>query len=73
MIKKNNLAKMFSECLSIEESRMLSNLEELRGLVNNSRLDDSAKAKMLKHIGHLIKDTLQHARIITGLIKGAVK
>ena len=72
-MKNRDIIKMLSESLSIEEIPMISNLEELRGLVNNSSLDDSAKAKMLKHIGHLIKDTLQHARIITGLIKGAVK
>ena len=72
-MKNRDLIKMLSESLSIEEIPMISNLEELRGLVNNSSLDSSAKAKMLKHMGHLIKDTLQHARIITGLIKGAVK
>jgi len=72
-MKNKDIIKMLSESLSIEEIPMISNLEELRGLVNNSSLDDYAKAKMLKHIGHLIKDTLQHARIITRLMKGAVK
>ena len=72
-MKNRDLIKMLSESLSVEEIPVISNLEELKAIVDNSNISGLAKAKMLKHIDHLIKDTLQHARIITRLIKGAVK
>ncbi len=68
-MKNNNLIKMLSESLSVEEIPMISNLEELRDMVNSSNLDSSVKAGMIKRIEHLIKDTLLHGKIIAKLIR----
>lgn len=68
-MNKEELVNMFTEGLSIEELPTISNLEELRNIVESSDMDKTVKEELLRKLNHLIKDTLRHASTFTELIK----
>ena len=68
-MKNEEIIKMLNEGLSLEEIPTISNLEELKGLIEQSNLDNSIKLNLNKRLNCLIKDTLNHAKIITNLIQ----
>ena len=72
-MKKEDLIKISSEGLSMEEIPTISNLEELKEIINTANLDNAVKIKMTKKINHLIKDTLWHAKVFINLIKNYKK
>ena len=72
-MKKEDLIKISSEGLSMEEIPTISNLEELKEIINTANLDNAVKIKMTKKINHLIKDTINHANIFINLIKNYKK
>ena len=70
---KEGLVRMFSEGLSLEEIPTISNLEDIKGIVESSNLDIKLRNKIIKNINHLIKDTIRHAEIFTNLIDEEAK
>lgn len=66
---KNDLIRMLNEGLSVEEIPTISNLEELKELVENSNLDSDIKKKIHKNIDQLIKDTIWHSKAFSSMIR----
>ena len=68
-MKREEIIRMLTEGLSVEEISTVSNLEELRTLIEGSDLDDRAKKKMLRNLEHLLNETIEHSRTFTELIR----
>lgn len=72
-MEKEELVKMFNEGVSAEEIPVMSYLEELKDLIENSNLEKSIKEKMKENTKRLINDTIRHSKIFTELIRGVQK
>lgn len=69
MMDKDNLIRMLNEGLSVEEIPTISNLEELKELIESSNIDAEIKKRFHKNIEQLIKDTIWHSKAFSNMIR----
>lgn len=72
-MKKDELILMLEEGLSLEEIPILNKLEEVEDLINQTGFDNEIEKKLKQITKHLKKETIEHSRIFSNLIKDAVK
>ena len=66
---RKDVLRMLSKGISTEELGVLYALNNLKKAIRSSPLDAVVKTKLLKHVNHLIKDTIRHAALFGSLIK----
>lgn len=68
-MKKNELLSFLNTGISNEEIGALALCREIIEMVDNSNLDEKSKVEIKERLNLLIKDSLEHAKLFTSLLK----